>query len=75
MRERETDRVVLGPRQIGDTRIDCAFTGLASEGYGLAWVHLSAPNGLHSAATPKDPPAAAVHPAGPTPAGALARPG
>ena len=33
------------PRLIGDTRIDCAFTGLARDGDGMAWVYLSAPDG------------------------------
>ncbi len=33
------------PRLIGDTRIDYAFTGLARDGDGLAWVRLSAPDG------------------------------
>ena len=30
------------PRVLGDTRLDTAFTGLSSEGDGLAWAHLSA---------------------------------
>ncbi len=35
------------PRLIGDTHIDYAFTGLARDGDGLAWVRLTAPDGRH----------------------------
>ena len=41
-----TDYAFQSPRRIGSTRLDTAFTGLARDANGLAWVQLTSSDGL-----------------------------